>query len=86
MTSKPTQPTVAKTPAKPSKSRISVSMPKALLSKVDALATLANLSRAAVIEAILTASTSQDSVPAGPHVCPRGYRRPCDQPPVPKPS
>jgi hypothetical protein len=63
-------------------------MPKALVAQIDAIAEQVGISRAAVIETILIASTAPASAPGDPHVCPRGYRPPCahHRPHVPGPG
>jgi hypothetical protein len=72
----------------PPQKKITVSMPNDLVAKIDAAAKITGLSREAVIETLLSASTAPASVPGGPHVCPRGYRPPCahHRPHVPGPG
>ena len=65
------------TPQKSPSRRLNMSMPKALLAEVDAVSKQTGLTRSEVVAAILAASLPSDS--NGPHVCPRGHIRPCDE-------
>ena len=86
----PTQQNTADKPPcnPPPQKQITLSIPTDLLAEVDALAKKMGLSREAVIETILIASTTPAAAPGSPHVCPRGYRPPCahHRPHVPGPG
>ena len=81
----PPKKAAAKTASKTAMMRMSINVPKPLLSKVDAVAAEIGMSRAELIKSVLISSLSAYS-PKLPHICPRGHRRPCDLPPDPDPA